>query len=140
MSNANQVSGYRAARRYRRAAFGLLVAGVLAGFVAGRFGYDLLGFLTYVVAALAGFGIIAYVRLSDSLAMGDERLCELERRASHYAVTLFGGLGWVGLIGVVLLDATGQRELTATDGTLLAAFGVFWVVWAAIYLALRVRR
>jgi hypothetical protein len=140
MSNANHTGSFQAAQRYRRAAFGSIVVGVLALFAGVRVGYDLAGLVVYALAALTGVGILAYVRLSDSLAMGDERLCELERRASHYSVVLLGGLGWVVLVGLALLEAAGQRAMTATEETLLWAFFAFFLVWAAIYVVLRFRR
>lgn len=140
MTNANHRSGYRAAQRYRRTGFGLILFGAVAAVVGGQVGFGLGGLVLYVLGAVAGFGLLAYVRLNDSLSLGDERLCELERRASHYAVVLFGVLGWIGLVGASLLDAAGTREMTATEGTLLWAFAAFFLAWGAIYALLRLRR
>lgn len=139
MSNSNHTSRFRAARQYRWAAIALIVLGVLAVFVGGRIGYGTAGLVVYVVAALAGLGLIAYVRLSDSLAFGDERLCELERRTSHYTAMLLGGLGWVGLVGASLLEATGQRAMSGTEETLLSVLVAFFLVWGLVYLVLRLR-
>lgn len=140
MSNATHRSSYRAAQRYRRAGMGSIVLGTLAFLGAAQVGYDLAGLVLYVLGALVGFGLMAYVRLDDSLSLGDERLCELERRASHYTIVVVGVVGWIGLVGVSLLDATGYRAMTATEGTLLLAFAAIFVVWGIAYTILRLRR
>jgi len=139
VSNATHRGSYQAAQRYRRAGMGSIVLGTLALLGAAQLGYELAGLAVYVVGALLGFGLMAYVRFDDSLSLGDERLCELERRASHYTVGLVAVVGWITLVGASLLDATGYRQMTPAEGTLLMAFAAVFVTWGGFYVALRLR-
>lgn len=131
---------YRNARTYRRAAYGSILLGTAALLIGSWIGLGLVGLVVYVLGVLGGFGLMAYVRRAESFSLADEREAALERRASHYTVSLFGAFGWVALVGASLLDATGYRVMSSVEETLLFAFAAFFLVWGVIYGLLRRRR
>ncbi|WP_435194850.1 DUF2178 domain-containing protein [Natronomonas sp. EA1] len=137
MTTTNPV---QSGRRYRRLFFGIITIGVVAFLAAMLVGQFLAGLVVYTVAVVAGFALFFYVRFSDSLAMGDERENELERRASHLTFELFGYGGLFTFITLFFLDATGRYTLDGPAETLLYAFAVVSLGWGLVYAVLRVRR
>ena len=119
--------------------FGAITVGVIAIVVGAQIDQYLAGLVVYALAAVTGFGIFAYVRTHDSLAMGDEREAQLERRASHITVQLVAYLGLFVFITLFLLDATGRPSIGPTVETLLQGFTGLFLTWGAVYLWLRYR-
>jgi uncharacterized membrane protein len=109
-------------RRYRRLAFGVLFAGVLA-FVAG----DIAG---YPIGALALYwlGFVGFLGVQKwaPMALFDERECRIERQASYDAVRVIA----IVLIGLApatgTLEAVGEFETPALiEGALWGYVGLF---------------
>jgi uncharacterized membrane protein len=128
-----------AGRRYRRFLLGAVVAGVAALLVGAQLGQYFAGLVVYAVAAAAAFGVFAYVRVRDDLAIQDEWEATLERRASHLTMQLFGFAGVFGFVALYVLDAAGRASVGPTVQTLSTVFTVVWLTWGGVYLWLRYR-
>jgi uncharacterized membrane protein len=118
---------------------GLVAVGVAALLVGTAIGRELPGLVVYAATVVGAFAIVAYGRLSDGIALEDEREAELERRASHLTVTLVGFPALFVFVALFLLDATGRMTFPAVAEPLLYAYSVFFLAWGAVYGVLRFR-
>lgn len=126
-------------KRYRRLIYGLIVLGIVSLWAGMAIDRSFVGLVVYAVAVVTAFGMLMYVRFRSPISLADEREHELEKRASHVTVQLFGYIGLFAFIALFLLDATGRYVLGTVETTLLYAYAAITLTWGAIYVALRYR-
>jgi len=133
-------SPVQAGRRYRRIVYAILGIAIVSLFAGMLVGQSLAGLVVYAVGVVVGFGLMAFVWYSDSLALQDEREAELGRRASGITFQLFGYLGLFAFVAIFLLDATGHRSMGRTEETLLYAYSIVTLTWGVVYTVVKYRR
>lgn len=126
-------------KRYRRLIYGLIALGIVSLWAGMAIDRSFVGLVVYAVAVVTAFGMLMYVRFRSPISLADEREHELEKRASHVTVQLFGYIGLFAFIALFLLDATGRYVLGTVETTLLYAYAAITLTWGAIYVALRYR-
>jgi uncharacterized membrane protein len=137
MTSTELSGSKRLAKRqtYRRLMVGCIVAGVLAAIALRNLGYPL------VSEAVYWLGIIGFLAVwkGTSMQLFDERDCELERRASLRTVQIVAVLLVLGASAGRVLAAAGVYTAPAVYWHVLYGFGAVAVIFAAVYVWLRVR-
>ena len=126
-------------QRYKRFLFGLVAVGVVALFVGIEVGQNFAGLVVYSVASFGVVALSLYGQFSDSVTYFDERDQELNERASHIAVSLVSYIGLPTIVVLYLLDATGRFVIGPTVWGAIFAFSGFYLLWGALYTAVRFR-
>lgn len=122
-------------RRYRRLAFGVLLAGALGFVLTDMIGYPVVGIGIYWLGFVGFFAVrrLAPVRLSD------ERDCALERQASYDTIRLAAVALVVLAPTAATLDEVGYYEVSpAVEGAIWSGVALF-VVFGISYLVRRYR-
>lgn len=137
MATTNSI---RRGKQYKWLINGVAVVGIAIFFVGMYVDRVLPALILYAV--ICGGSILAelYVRFGSDVPLEDERQRELHRLTSHVTFWAFGYGGFFGLVGMYFLDVVGAREMGVVGETLMYAYAVVVVTWAAIYLLLRYGR
>jgi peptidoglycan/LPS O-acetylase OafA/YrhL len=122
-------------RLYRRLMYGAVLAGTAGFAVASAVDRTLIGVALYWAGFLAFLGLWR----GTAVTLFDERDCALERRASHVTLNVLAAVGILAWPSVVVLsEVTDYSPPPEYRGGLLA-FAAVYVVFAAVYVALRYR-
>lgn len=126
-------------RRWRIAIYGAFTVGVLGLLVGVNVGRDLAGALVYLGGVAVGSACCLYACYWDDLTLRDERFAAIERRASHYTVSLIAYVGIATFPLLFVLEAADEFTFgPALEAALYAASALF-VLWSVVYVALRIR-
>jgi uncharacterized membrane protein len=122
-------------RRYRRLMYGAMIAGVLGLIAAESVGYPLVGVGLYWLGVIVFFAILR----GTTVTLFDEREREIERRASHITLLLFG----IAMIAIApalsaLSELGSYTAPPAVEGALFTIAGEA-IVFGVVYLWLRYR-
>jgi len=129
----------RRRQRWKQAIYGSFTVGIAALLVGVGIGFELVGTIGYFVGVTAGAALCLYACFVGSVTISDERFSAIERRASHYTLM---GLAYAGIAtfpALFVLEAAGHFEFSQTQDTLLLALSALYLVWGAVYTALRIR-
>nr|WP_272904775.1 DUF2178 domain-containing protein [Halobacterium sp. TGN-42-S1] len=116
--------------------YGSIAAGVAGFLVAVELDYPFVGLVVYWTGILAFLGVWK----GTSVTLYDERDLELERRASLRTLQIAGGVGLVAMTGLVVAD---QLPSVAVPEQAVGGFytiSALFVVYGAVYTAVRYRR
>lgn len=122
-------------RRYRRRLYGVMIAGVLGLIAAESAGYPFVGVGLYWLGVIVFFAILR----GTTVTLFDEREREIERRASHITLLLFG----IAMIAIApalsaLSELGSYTAPLAVEGVLFTIAGEA-IVFGVVYLWLRYR-
>ena len=129
----------RKGQRYRRLVLGVFALGIVAllgGMVVDQ---TLAGLVVYAAAAAAGILATLYLDYGTAIPLYDEREIRLYERASHATINLLAYVGLPIVIGIYLLDATGQYDIGPTLAGVIYAYSALGLLWGAVYLVYRLR-
>ncbi|WP_144060687.1 hypothetical protein [Salinarchaeum sp. Harcht-Bsk1] len=129
----------RRRQRWRVAIYGSFTVGIVALLAGVGIGFDLVGAIGYFLGVTVGGALCVYACVLGSVTISDERFAAIERRASHYTLL---GLAYAGLAtfpALFVLEAAGRFAFSEALETLLFAFSALFLVWGAVYTALRIR-
>jgi len=128
-------SGLQRIRFYRRLLYGFLAVGVVGFLVVETLGYPLVAVALYWGGLLGMLG----VKFGTSVQLFDERDRALERRASNLTLYLVGGALIIAAPAVFALEATGRYEVSPAVSGALLGFSAMFLLFGAVYLAVRYR-
>ena len=139
MSNNTSRHPVQRGQQYRRAILGVFAVAVVGLAVGIALDRQLAGLVVYAAGCLTGVAGTLYLEYLSPVELYDERGRRHAERASDAVVNLFAYVGLPAFIGLFLADATGVYEFGATATGALYAFSAFYLVWGAVYVAVRLR-
>lgn len=134
-----EIPPIRKGQRYRRLVIGVFTLGIAALVVGMLVDQTLAGLVIYAAAAFTGILTTLYLEFGTAIPLYDEREVRLYERASHATINLLAYVGLPVVIGLYLLDATGQYAIGPTLAGGIYAYSALGLLWGAVYVVYRLR-